>query len=615
MKKAIRVAFLILLDISLIIGSYFLSYWIRFEGNIDPFFFGEFWKIVHLIVVIKILVFSYFKFYRSLWEYASTEELINIVFGIGVANAAIVSLCFLMQIRQPRSIFILVGMCELLAIGASRFAYRGIRRFKNHDVLIKSPKKKNVLIVGAGSAGALIIKELKHHPELSSKPVAIVDDNREKRGNSINGVPVIANIEEIPVVVEKFKVDEIIVAIPSASKETIKRIVSTCKETNAKTKILPGVYELIDGRVTVNQIREVDIEDLLGRDPVKLDTEQVESYIEGKTIMVTGCGSIGSELVRQVVRFNPKKIVLVDIYENNAYDLQNELKLKYLIDPAEKPFKLPVYVASVRDRNRMKQIVDDEKPQVIFHAAAHKHVPLMEFSPMEAVKNNIIGTNNMIEVADECGVEKFVLISTDKAVNPTNVMGATKRHCELQIQAYNEVSKTDYVAVRFGNVLGSNGSVIPLFKRQIAAGGPVTVTHEDIIRYFMTIPEAAQLVLQAGAMANGGEIFILDMGEPVRIKELAEDLIRLSGLVPHEEIEIVYTGLRPGEKLYEELLMDEEGLLETSHSKIMVTKTESLDVNHCRKEISNMKSMLNKSRDSDIKTMLRSVIITYNGEK
>lgn len=573
MQKKIRMSLLLLIDIIMVIISYYLALWLRFDGVIQPKYYNLFIKYVLVLVLIKVLIFIVFKLYRSLWEYASIEEMMNICIAVFAANTAAVTYLVLLESHLPRSVYVMAGLFDLIFIGGVRFTYRALRRFKNKNFLIRSPKAKNVIVVGAGDAGALIVKELKSHLELNYNVTGIIDDDISKKGQRLNGTPVLGCVKCIKDMVERYDVDEIIIAIPSASREETKVIVNYCKSADAKIKILPGVYELIDGKVTVNQIREVKIEDLLGRDPVHLDTTSIEAYIKGKRVMVTGGGgSIGSELCRQIARFEPEELFVVDIYENNVYELQNELNAIYNVFGLEEKLKLKVIIASVRDKKRMKRVLKELKPDVIFHAAAHKHVPLMEDNPYEAVKNNIVGTFNMASLAHELQLQKFVMISTDKAVNPTNVMGATKRFCEMIVQAHAKVSQTEFVAVRFGNVLGSNGSVIPLFKRQIEKGGPVTVTHKDIIRYFMTIPEAAQLVLQAGAMAKGGEIFILDMGEPVRIYDLACDLIRLSGFMPDEDIKVLITGLRPGEKLYEELLMEEEGITKTIHEKIHTGK-------------------------------------------
>ncbi|MBN2828057.1 MAG: polysaccharide biosynthesis protein [Tissierellales bacterium] len=617
MQKKIRMLLLLTIDVLTIIMAYYGALWLRFDGVIEAQYYELFVKYIPALIIIKIVIFMVFRLYRSLWEYASIEEMMNICIAVFAANTAAVTYLVLMQESHlPRSVYVMAGVFDLIFVGGVRFVYRALRRFRNKNFLIRRPKSQNVLVVGAGDAGALIVKELKTHLELNYNVVGIIDDDLSKKGHRLNGTPVLGCIKGIEEMVERYDVDEIIIAIPSATREETKFIVNRCKATDAKIKILPGVYELIDGKVTVNQIREVNIEDLLGRDAIRLDTTAIEAYIKGKRIMVTGGGgSIGSELCRQIARFNPEELFIVDIYENNVYELQNELNAIYNIFGFEEKLKLRAIIASVRDKKRMKRVLEEMAPDVIFHAAAHKHVPLMEDNPYEAVKNNIVGTFNMASLAHELGLEKFVLISTDKAVNPTNVMGATKRFCEMIVQAHAKVSETEFVAVRFGNVLGSNGSVIPLFKKQIENGGPVTVTHREIIRYFMTIPEAAQLVLQAGAMAKGGEIFILDMGDPVRIYDLAADLIRLSGFIPDEDIKILITGLRPGEKLYEELLMEEEGLKKTLHEKIHTGKP--LDIEY--EDIVNKVDILSKTADLEESDLLISelkrFVPTYRDNK
>jgi FlaA1/EpsC-like NDP-sugar epimerase len=601
LKKKIRIAGLLIADTFSIIVSLYIAFWLRFDGNIEATYLSRLFKYLSILIAIKVGIFIFFKLYRSLWEYASIDEMIGIIFAVFVANTATVSFLVFTQAHFPRSVYIMTAVFDLLFIGGVRFVYRAFRRVKNKGLVIRRPLAKRVIVVGAGDAGALIIKELRNHSELNYNIVGIVDDSSEKKGQRLNGIPILGSIKTITSVVEKYLVDEIIIAIPSASKKETRDILEKCKKTGTKIKILPGVYELIDGKVTVNQIRDVNIEDLLGRNQVHLDTDLIESYIEGKKVLVTGAGgSIGSELCRQISRFNPKELIILDIYENGLYDLQNELNNKYNSHGLNKVLNLSAIIGSVRDRNRLKSIFDEFNPDVVFHAAAHKHVPLMENNPYEAVKNNIIGTYNLLDVANENEVSKVVLISTDKAVNPTNVMGATKRFAEMLIQAFDAVSRTDFVAVRFGNVLGSNGSVIPLFKKQICEGGPVTVTHEEITRYFMTIPEASQLVLQAGSMANGGEIFVLDMGEPVKIIDLASDLIRLSGFKPNEEIQILITGLRPGEKLYEELLMNEEGLKDTYHEKIFIGKPLDIKYDDIKREV----EILNSTADLGMSQLL-----------
>jgi len=604
-QKNIRTTYLVITDIILVNLAYYLSFYIRFDNVIPENYLSVYLENIVILTAIKIGVFTYFKLYSSLWRYASIDELMQIVFASLSANGVAILYVVLQQQHLPRSIYVITIMLDVAFIGANRLSYRVARRVKN-DTLGFNSNQKRVLIIGAGDAGAAVIKELKNHTQLNSKPVAIIDDDVKKEGTRINGVPVVGQRYDIMSVTIKKNIDEIIIAMPSASKKEIKVVVEECKRTKCKTKILPGMFELIDGKVNIKQIREVEIEDLLGRDEVKLDCDTISGYISDKKVLVTGGGgSIGSELCRQIAKFTPKELTILDIYENNAYDLQNELKKKHV------DLKLNVIIASVRDRERMFEILDKLKPDVVFHAAAHKHVPLMEANPKAAVKNNILGTLNLTQAADKAGVKRFVMISTDKAVNPTNIMGASKRVCEMIVQSIDKVSKTEFVAVRFGNVLGSNGSVIPLFKKQIAEGGPVTVTHKDVIRYFMTIPEASQLVMQAGAMAKGGEIFVLDMGQPVKILTLAEDLIRLSGFEPYEDIPIEITGLRPGEKLFEELLLDEEDMSNTSHEKIFIGKPIFTDYKLLIKKLEILKNSLVEISDDKLKDYIEELVPTY----
>ncbi|MCR3955293.1 MAG: polysaccharide biosynthesis protein [Gudongella sp.] len=599
---------LLIIDIFLINFSIFLALLVRFEGSINDQFLQYFYVYadnILIITIIKVLVFYYFKLYSSIWRYASINEMIKIVVASVAANALMISALILKQDFLPRSVYIIATMFDMMFIGGLRFSARSIgtvffgKRMKGQD-------RKRIMIVGAGDAGAMIIRELNNHYSSTSIPVIAVDDDKSKQGQRINGVPIEGGREHIPELVKKYMIDEIVIAIPSASKTQTSDIVKICKRTGAKLKILPGIYELIDGNVSVSSIREVQIEDLLGREEVEIDIEEVKNYLRGKIIMVTGGGgSIGSELCRQIAIQKPSRLVMVDIYENTTYDVQNELKHSF------KSLNLKVYIASVRDKQRINELIRDEMPDIIFHAAAHKHVPLMEDSPKEAIKNNVFGTWNLARAAIEAGVDKFVMVSTDKAVNPTNVMGASKRLCEILVQSMNSLSNTEFVAVRFGNVLGSNGSVIPLFKKQISAGGPVTVTHPEVIRYFMTIPEAVQLVLQAGAMARGGEIFVLDMGEPVRIMDLAEDLIRLSGFEPHIDIPIEIVGLRPGEKLFEELLLDEEGILDTKNEKIFIAKQSKIDYEALKKELELLYKVIYEKTDLESKNYLKKLVPTY----
>lgn len=581
MAKAIRIGLLIFLDGIIINVSYIGAYLLRFEFDVYGSQFTGFFNVYasNLIVItfLLIAVFALLGIYTSMWRYAGTQELMRIV-GAGIIGQLLV-LAFISFTGQmmPRSIYIIAGLLLVVLVGGSRIAYRLIRSmrqpgaFKNigmsfsrHPMLPQGIKK--VMIVGAGDAGASMIREMKLHPEYGKRAVIAIDDNKEKIGSRINGVKVVGDSSQIRLMARRHAIDEIIVAIPSASRKVIQNIVNECNKTKARIKILPALIDLINENVSISKLRDVDIEDLLGRDPVKVNLREIADYLEDRIVLITGGGgSIGSELCRQVATFKPRRLIALDIYENTLYELYNEIKKNY---PG---LEFEIMIASVRDKARLKQIFEKYRPHVIFHAAAHKHVPLMEESPGEALVNNILGSKNMMDLAIEYRVTKFVMISTDKAVNPANVMGATKRLSEMVLQEKSkEGTKTNFSAVRFGNVLGSNGSVIPIFRKQIEQGGPVTVTHPDITRYFMTIPEAVQLVIQTGAMAKGGEIFILDMGEPVKIMDLAENVIRLSGYVPGVDIDIKVTGLRPGEKLYEELLLDEEGLEETVHEKIFV---------------------------------------------
>ncbi len=585
-KKTTRVISLLFLDILGIVLSYYFALWFRFDGFIPEGYFNNFSNAIVFIVLLKVFVYYIFKLYKGLWEYASFEELLNILFAVLISNGVMLSFQFFYESTLPRSVYVLIFVFDLILACFVRYIYRVIKRIKKFIINRLKNKSKNLLIVGAGDAGALIIKEFKYNTMLDYNVIGFIDDDLNKKNSFLNGYKILGTCNDIISIVDNNQVDEIIISMPSVSGEKIKEIIKICNSTNAKVKILPGMYDLIDGNISINSIREVEIEDLLGRDPINLDTKIVEEFIKGKAVLVTGAGgSIGSELCRQIAKFKPKKLILLDIYENGVYDLQVELNNLYNSSISKSSLNMKVLIASVRDKKRLRNIFESEKPDIVFHAAAHKHVPLMEDSPCEAVKNNVMGTYNLISLAHELNIGKFVLISTDKAVNPTNVMGATKRFCEIITQAFAGISNTEFVAVRFGNVLGSNGSVIPLFKRQIQNGGPVTVTHKDIIRYFMTIPEASQLVLQAGSIAKGGEIFVLDMGKPVKIYELAKNLIKLSGFEPNKDIKIEFTGLRPGEKLYEELLLSEEGLKDTTHEKIYIAKPLNVDYNKVLEQI------------------------------
>ena len=580
MIKYSRMAILIIVDILIVNFSYIFAYLLRFEFDVNsnPFtvFFGVFGGNMFAITLISIICLAFAGIYTSMWKYAGSDELIRIAIGSIAAVICVTAYISLTQQVIPRSIYIITGMLMMLLIGLSRYAYRFIRNLRspgnfnsfvlrvgNKDIIGGQVTK--VMVIGAGDAGATIIKEIKQHREYGKKVIVALDDNPAKIGSRISGVKVVGDRTKIKQIVRQKGIDEIIVAIPSANNKEIQAIVTECNKTRCKIKVLPGLIDLINEKVSISHLRDVDIEDLLGRDPVKVNLREISGYLEGKIVMVTGGGgSIGSELCRQIARFKPRRLIALDIYENTIFELANQIKTMF-------PYlEFEVVIGSVRNKDRMREVFEKYKPHVVFHAAAHKHVPLMEGNPKEAVVNNIIGTKNMIDLSDEYVVEKFVMISTDKAVNPTNVMGATKRVGEMILQEKSGHSQTSYSAVRFGNVLGSNGSVIPIFRKQIEQGGPVTVTHAEITRYFMTIPEAVQLVIQTGAMAEGGEIFVLDMGEPVKIMDLAENVIRLSGYVPNVDIDIKITGLRPGEKLYEELLLAEEGIEKTAHDKIYV---------------------------------------------
>lgn len=611
MKKSLRQLFLIVFDALAINLSFLLAFLVRFDGDIANFSDAVKYAYIYLnmfifITLVKIIIFFIFKMYSSLWRYASVEEMMQVVLATLVATTATVSLLTAFSMNMPRSIYLLTFIFDTIFVGAIRFSYRFFRRNRRLTTFFKKNMKR-ILIIGGGQGGSLLVKEYKENPLANAIPIAILDDDPRKIGLTVNGVKIIGRIDEVHKYVDKFDIQEIVIAIPSLGKKDKKRIVELCKKTNIKIRTLPGVYEMAAGKVSIKEIRDVNIEDLLGRDEVKLDTDEVESFIHDKTILVTGGGgSIGSELCRQLSYFHPRKIYILDIYENNAYNLELELMHDF------PNIQYEIIIASVREYQRMDEVFSKLNIDIVFHAAAHKHVPLMESNPREAIKNNVLGTYNVIAAAKKYEIEKFVMISTDKAVNPTNVMGATKRMTEMLIQSQKN-TKTEFVAVRFGNVLGSNGSVIPLFKEQIKNGGPITLTHPDIIRYFMTIPEAAQLVLQAGAMAKGGEIFVLDMGEPVKIKDLAENLIKLSGFEPFVDIEIHITGLRPGEKLYEELLMDESKNDKTKHHMIYIEKPTAFDKDKLYNCVNLYQDSINDLSNEEIKQKLKEIVTSYTG--
>ncbi len=610
MQLLVRRFFLFLTDTFLLNACVYLSLIMRFDVgivSIEPQYTSNYVENMLPYTIISLLIFWGFRLYHSLWQYASIAEVYRIAEACITVEIVHYVCNRIVGNMLPRSCYFNAAIYLIIAICASRFMYRMIRTILNKYRNIKT--SNNVMIIGAGEATNVIMREIQSSSYLANSHIAcIIDDDRRKVGKYIRGVKVVGTRDKIKDAAKLYDIDEIIFSIPSASNEVKRDILNICKETDCTLKILPGVYQMVDGEININSIRNVDVLDLLGREPIEVDIESIMGYVKDKVIMVTGGGgSIGSELCRQLVSHKPKQLIIFDIYENNAYDIQQELKINY------PDANVVTLIGSIRNVSRLESVFAQYKPDIVYHAAAHKHVPLMEVSPDEAVKNNVVGTWNVAKMADKYGVKKFVMISTDKAVNPTNVMGATKRICEMIVQTYNEISKTDFVAVRFGNVLGSNGSVIPLFKRQIEAGGPVTVTDPNIIRYFMTIPEAVSLVLQAGAYAKGGEIFILDMGEPVKIDDLAKNLIRLSGYTLGIDMEIKYTGLRPGEKLYEELLMKEEGLQETDNKLIHIGKPIEFDKENF---FDNLEKLKNEAyaENGNIRDLLRSVVGTYHPE-
>ena len=595
--------------ISIVLASYVAILW-RYDFHLDEIP-GHFMQpIEHFLpvnILVTLIVFYIMRLYSSLWAFAGETELQNIVVACVLSMlAGAVGLQFFKVTSRavPRSYYPAYMAVLVVCIFASRFSYRFFRGLKH-----KQQNKKNlisVMVIGAGEAANLIIKEIVNSNFSTMVIKCIIDDDKGKWGRYIQGIKVAGGREKIVECADIYDVDEIIVAMPSAPRTEIKEILDICKDTNCKLRSLPGMYQLVNGEVNVSKLRDVELEDLLGREPITVDMDSILGYVQGKVVLVTGGGgSIGSELCRQIANHKPKQLIIVDIYENSVYDIQQELKLKF------PDLNLMVLIASVRNTNRMNYIFSKYRPNIVYHAAAHKHVPLMEDSPTEAIKNNVFGTFKTAQAAAMSGVKRFVMISTDKAVNPTNIMGASKRICEMIIQTFDTHYETEFVAVRFGNVLGSNGSVIPLFRKQIAAGGPVTVTHPDIIRYFMTIPEAVSLVLQAGAYAKGGEIFVLDMGEPVKILSLAENLIKLSGYRVGEDIKIEFTGLRPGEKLYEELLMDEEGMKDTANRMIHIGKPIELDEYEFFAQLKELKDE-SQIESSDIRPLIQKIVPTYH---
>lgn len=628
--------YLVIYDIFAVNVSYLAALFFRFDmhiSSIPPEYLHAFIKFAPIYTIFSLFVFHILRLYNSLWQFASFDELNRIIISSIFTTFFQAAFMTILMIQMPISYYVFGAFLQFAMIVGIRFSYRYIklernRRYNNQAAV------HNVMIIGAGAAGKTILREMRNSQGMSGKACCVIDDNPNKWDRTMEGVPVVGGRDSIMNAVKTYNIDRIMFAIPSASTEDKRDILNICKETKCELKSLPGIYQLANGEVSLSKMKAVNVEDLLGRDPIKVDMAEVFRQLTGKTILVTGGGgSIGSELCRQIAAHNPKQLIIFDIYENNAYAIQQELVRKY----GDK-LNLVTLIGSVRDSRRLDMIFDKYRPDIVYHAAAHKHVPLMEASPNEAIKNNVIGTYKTAYMALKYGVEKFVLISTDKAVNPTNIMGASKRLCEMVIQSMERISendnfdslpllhdhkkdglkeekpkatKTKFVAVRFGNVLGSNGSVIPLFKKQIAEGGPVTVTHPDIIRYFMTISEAVSLVLQAGTYAKGGEIFVLDMGSPVKIDTLARNLIKLSGHEPNVDIPIVYTGLRSGEKLYEEKLMKEEGLKKTKNELIFIGQPIPFDMDNFFKDIENL-SQASYQNSESIVSMVEKVVSTFH---
>lgn len=610
-KLLYRRTALIIYDIISVIAASYLALLMRYSfdmSEIPTYFIGPINRFLPVNILITLTVLYIFRMYHSLWAFAGETELQNLV-----VSSVISAVCYSIGLQffrtpgqqaVPSSYYFLYVFMLISFIFVSRFSYRFFRSLKH-----KQQNKNNsisVMVIGAGEAANIIIKEIVNSNFSTMVIRCIIDDDKGKWGRFIQGIKVVGGRDKIIECADIFGIDEIIVAMPSITRSELSEILDICKETSCKLRSLPGMYQLVNGEVSVSKLRDVEVEDLLGRDPIEVDLDSILGYVKGKKVLVTGGGgSIGSELCRQIASHKPAQLIILDIYENSVYDVQQELISKF------PELSLVVLIASVRNTNRMNWIFETYKPDIVYHAAAHKHVPLMEASPNEAIKNNVFGTWKTAQAAAMNDVQRFVMISTDKAVNPTNIMGASKRICEMIIQTFNKHYDTEFVAVRFGNVLGSNGSVIPLFKKQIMAGGPVTVTHPDIIRYFMTIPEAVSLVLQAGAYAKGGEIFVLDMGKPVKILDLAKNLIRLSGYHVGEDIKIEFTGLRPGEKLYEELLMAEEGMKETANKLIHIGKPIDIDESKFFIQLKALKEE-SKNESNDIRPLIKEIVSTYH---
>ena len=607
-----RIIALVLMDIMCIVVTSFGALYIRYEfsfKSIDPVFLQSYENIMVPNILMTLSFFALWKLYKSVWRYASANELINIIMAAACTSMAQLIFCTVTGNRMPRSYYVLYCFLLTTATCCIRFGYRILRIINNKRAsMVERKQKVSTMIIGAGAACNMILKELESSQYLNLCARCIIDDQPGCHGKLMRGIPIVGGRDCILDAVEQYGIDEIIFAIPSANTQTKKEILDICKESGCKLRTVPGTYQLINGDVSVSALKEVEIEDLLGREPIEINSEEVLGYVRDRVVLVTGGGgSIGGELCRQIAAHSPRQLIILDIYENNAYEIQQELIRRY------PELNLVVLIGSVRNTNRVNSIFETYRPEIVYHAAAHKQVPLMEDSPNEAIKNNVMGTYKIATAADRYGVDRFVLISTDKAVNPANVMGASKRICEMIVQMMNRKSGTNFVAVRFGNVLGSNGSVIPLFKQQIAEGGPVTVTDPEIIRYFMTIPEAVSLVLQAGAYARGGEIFVLDMGEPMKILDLAVNLIKLSGYRPGEDIEIRFTGLRPGEKMYEELLIQQESLEKTANRMIFIEKPTYFNEEIFERQLEKLIAAA-KKESSDIRREIREIVGTYRAE-
>ena len=625
MKRETRSTFLILfrrrivfviLDIAGMIGAAYLALLIRFElswPSVHDYYIIPVNRALVSTIPLTLLVFYFFRLYHSLWAFAGEKELQNIVFAClcsGVINGIILQFYRMDLVAVPRSYYVLYTFLLLAEVFITRFFLRFLKSSRSRQE--HRGASHNVMIIGAGEAGNMIVKELSSVKNRERNVRCIIDDNPTTWGGFVQGVRVIGGRDRIVECADLYSIEEIIVAIPELRGEALSELLNVCKEANCKLRVLPGVYQMVSGEVDLNELRDVDVEDLLGRDSVQVDIDSIAGYVRDKVVLVTGGGgSIGAELCRQIAGHMPAHLVILDIYENSVYEMQQELEHDY------PDVRISVRIASVRDSHRMNELFETYRPDIVYHAAAHKHVPLMEDAPAEAVKNNVFGTFATAMAAATHGTKRFVLISTDKAVNPTNIMGATKRVCEMIVQSLNREYETEFVAVRFGNVLGSNGSVIPLFKKQIAMGGPVTVTDPEIIRYFMTIPEAVSLVLQAGAYAKGGEIFVLDMGKPVRILDLAENLIKLSGYRVGADIEITFTGLRPGEKLYEEMLMDEEGMKETENKLIHIGSPLDFDEEIFFRQLEALKRLVTEedAGEERIREMMQEIVPTYRQQE